>query len=137
MATTKTTQRDFFNAIIAVLNGRETAIPTSELIGFVETRIEQLDRKKSKVGGKVAEKRAENESLKAILVDILAPSPLCIADIKKFDDFSGFETSKISALLTQLRNAGIVERTVIKGKPYYQTIQVEEEEASEEEADTE
>ena len=125
MATTKTTQKDFFNAIITVLNGGETEIPTTDLVSFVESRIEQLNRKQSKVGGKVAEKRAENEVLKAKLVEILSAEPLCIADIKKFDEFSGFETSKISALLTQLRNAGMVERTVVKGKPFYQTISKE------------
>lgn len=125
MATTKTTQKDFFNAIIAVLNGRETEIPTADLVTFVKGRIEQLNRKQSKVSGKVAEKRAENEVLKARLVDILSAEPLCIADIKKFDEFGGFETSKISALLTQLRNVGLVERTVVKGKPFYQTISEE------------
>ena len=124
----KITKREVLTVIAQVAETLENKETAEMISNFCTKEIEALDKRKSRVSGKAAEKKAENEVLKTELLEILAPAPLCIADIKRFDDFNGFETSKISALLTQLKNADKVIRTVVKGKPYYQTAPAEQEE---------
>lgn len=131
----KITKREIFTIISKVAETIEDKATATLIADFCAKEIKLLDARKSKVGGKVAEKRAENETLKSELLTILANGPLCIAEIKRFENFNGLETSKISALLTQLKTAEKVVRTVVKGKPYYQTAPAEQDETAEETAE--
>ncbi len=116
----KKTQKDYFYEIIERLEELED---TKELIEFCEDRIEKLARKSS------TEKKvnAENEALKEIILDILEQSNCehTISDLNKYDELKDYVPQKITNLVTQLKNAGLVVNIKSKGKSYYRIAKAE------------
>ena len=118
MATTKVTVRSQFEDVKAVLlsAGRE------DLAEFIDGRIAQTIKKNS-TERKPTAKQLENEGFKGDVLawmdegvsyaagDILKGVPSIVA--------SGMSINRVSALLTQLVNAGAVTKTVDKRKNYY------------------
>ena len=109
MATVKTTQRDFFNAIIKVLNGEDAGFTTDELVEFVEGRIAVLDKKSANRKTKVNE---EDEALKAAIMEVLSGGDrMTVSAIMARDDiFTGLSNQKVSALLRKLIADGVVDK---------------------------
>lgn len=118
----KATKRDVYEAII-MLATQEGAnfdgIPfyPEAIVDFCNHEIELLDKKYSGGSRKPTKTQVENEGHKAKIIEVLstADSPLTIKEIQmEAPELSEFSTSKMSALLTALIKAGIVERTLIK-----------------------
>ena len=118
MATSKVTVRSQFEAVKAVLlaNGE------TELAEFIDGRIAQTI-KKNTTERKPTAKQVENEGFKADILawmdeatlyaagDILKGVPSVVA--------SGMSINRVSALMTQLAEAGAVVKTVDKRKNFY------------------
>ena len=117
MATVKTTQRDYFNAIIKALNGEDAGFTTDELIGFVEGRIAVLDKKSANRKTKVNE---ADEALKTAVEAVLANGEeMTVTAIMQADSTLGAESNqKISAILRKL----IAEEKVLRKKDKKTTL---------------
>ena len=117
MATVKTTQRDYFNAIIKVLNGEDAGFTTDELVEFVEGRIAVLDKKSASRKTKVNE---ADEALKTAVEAVLANGEeMTVTAIMQADSTLGAESNqKISAILRKL----IAEEKVLRKKDKKTTL---------------
>ena len=107
----KSTKRDNFISIIEVLKGAER----TDLIEVMEHEIELLDKKKA--SGKMTKTQVANEDIKALIVEELArlAKPVSITELisesAEVAEKCGNSNQKVSALMTQLKNAGVVVRT--------------------------
>ena len=109
--TNKITKRDSFISIIEVLKGAER----TDLVEVIEHEIELLDKKKA--SGKMTKTQVANEDIKALIVEELArlAKPVSITELisesAEVAEKCGNSNQKVSALMTQLKNAGAVVRT--------------------------
>lgn len=123
----KMTQRDFFNAIIAKMNGEPTAVTNEQVVAFVNERISALDKKSA--NRKPTKAQTENEGVKAVILEVLgkAEKPLTVTEVLKADErLADFTTQKISALMTLLVKDGEVAKTVEKRVSRFAVAEVEE-----------
>lgn len=118
MATEKVTIRSQFEAVKAVL----LAHGETELADFIDGRIAQTIKKNS-VERKPTAKQVENEGFKADILAWMTPDTLYAAgDIMKGVPSivaAGMSINRVSALMTQLKDAGAVTVTVDKRKNFY------------------
>ena len=107
----KNTKRDNFISIIEVLKGAER----TDLVEVMEHEIELLDKKKA--SGNMTKTQVANEDIKALIVEELArlAKPVSITELisesAEVAEKCGNSNQKVSALMTQLKNAGAVVRT--------------------------
>lgn len=108
----KMTKKEMFAQI-------KTRLTNAEEIAFIEHEIELLENKASGVK-KPTKTQIENEELKNKIVEYLVSSgaSLTIVEIQKA---LGLEESnqKMSALLKQLHDSGLVAKVYDKRKPYF------------------
>ena len=114
-----------FGAIKAMLNGeRVENFTLADALAFLDTRIELTEKKNASGNGerKPTATQVANEGIKEQIMSVLSATDkaLSIAEIQKTSaDLGGLSNQKISSLLTQLVKADKLERTEVKGKPYY------------------
>ena len=114
MATTKMTKRDYFNAILS-------KYPLTEAEkAFVEHELELL-AKKNASDRKPTAQQVANEGIKAAIVAGMAPNRLyTVTEIQKeIPECAEMSNQKVSALVRQLKDAGLVVKTEDKRKSYF------------------
>lgn len=115
---TRKTQRDFYNELMAIPAVAENV----ELVEFIEGRIAQLDKKNS-AERKPTAKQTENEGYKtAILGWMEQGQSYAMADIHKGVPAivdGGISANRVTAILTQLVTDGKIVRTTDKRKSVY------------------
>ena len=123
--TVKVTKRERFEQIKALVRDNE------ELVAFIDHEIELLNKKNSR-SGKPTKTQLENEKIKNTILDILQTTgkPMTVTQLLTNDELDGLSNQRVSALLTQLRKADKVERTVEKKVAFY-FIKEENEEVEE------
>ena len=110
-----------FKDIIAVLE--ENGLLTEDRKAFLEKRIEVTEKKNASKGGekKLTKEQEQNEVYKTeILAEMEKDKSYTISDMLKI--FACCETlsqNKVNALVKQLKDAGKVVRTEVKGKAYF------------------
>lgn len=118
--TKKITKREMFAMMMEKYNF------TVEERAFIEHEIELLDRKKSSTGErKLTATQVANESLKEIIMEVLNSTNelLTVTDIiKSHAELAELSNQKVSALMTQLKDANKVEKVVEKRKSYFKAI---------------
>ena len=118
MANTKLTKKEKFNMVLAHIPTENT-----ELVDFIKHEIELLEKKANGSDKAKAKKNAENEKLKADLLEALAEygEPVTVSDFhdKSPSAVAMLNTSKLTHLLTALKEEGKVVRTEIKKRPFY------------------
>ena len=130
----KFTKNEIYSTVIALVSGAETptfekkdgdipvmvTVPKEAIIDRMNKDIELASKKSSK-SGKLTKTQVKNAQLKdAMLVAMCGQSAMTIDEIKGIcKEVANLSTSKISALLTQLRESGQVERTYIKKKAHF------------------
>lgn len=123
----KMTQRDYFNEIIALAreNGRD------DLVEFAQGRIDALSKKKA--GAKPTAKQAENEVLKTEIAKVLGEvGGLTATEITKHSDaLAGLTPQKVSALLKQMIDAGVVRKDMDKKSAKFSLVPADDEVVSE------
>ena len=114
MATTKMTKRDYFNAILSKypLTDAEKA--------FVEHELELLEKKNAS-DRKPTAQQVVNEGIKAAIVAGMTPNRLyTVTEIQKeIPECVEMSNQKVSALVRQLKDAGLVVKTEDKRKSYF------------------
>lgn len=116
----KTTQKEYYNGIIAYLNGEETPFTVDEMVDFLNGRIDVLAKKSA--NKKPTKAQVENEVLKATIVEILTDlgTPVTASAILTDNRIpAGTSLPKITAQLTALVKAGTVIRTEDKRKAFF------------------
>ena len=104
------------------VNGETVQFTIADAMEFLDGRIEQTAKKNASSATahrKPTKTQLENAEIKKQIVQYLGSvnSAVSIGDICKA---VGIESNqKVSALVTQLRNAGDVKRIENKGKPYF------------------
>ena len=106
---------------------------TDEEKAFIQHEIELLEKKNTRKDGSKAMTATQkaNEVLKARIVEILskAEKPMSVSEIAKSDsELAELSGQKVSAIITLLKNDGIVKRVEIKRKAYFKLIDSSEEE---------
>ncbi len=114
------TKKEMFAQIIAMVNGETITVTPEEIVTFAEHEIELLS-KKSSGSGKPTKTQVENEGYKTSILAILGESgkPLTISELMEDERLEGLKNQRVSALVTQLKNAKSVIRTEIKKKAYF------------------
>ena len=121
------TKKEMFGQIMA------SYAQTDEEKAFIQHEIELLEKKNTRKDGSKAMTATQkaNEVLKARIVEILskAEKPMSVSEIAKSDsELAELSGQKVSAIITLLKNDGIVKRVEIKRKAYFKLIDSSEEE---------
>ena len=129
------TKRIYFKAIENYFNENDVVIPktaiqgegelqdditSQDVINFVNHEIELLDRKHSKTSQTKTQK--ENELIKESIVKVLTEidRPVTITELQNESaEMEVYSNQKLSALLKQLVQNGIVTKTIDKKKSYF------------------
>lgn len=93
------TNRDFYTAVI-------NANINDDLTTFAKSAIEKLDKKNSDRKTKLSPNQKANEDIKTEILNLLATAP---QSAKTIVDNIGYNTQKISALVKQLVDNGLVK----------------------------
>ena len=115
----KITKKEMFAKLLAVKEVSEN----KEFVEFIQHEIDLLNKKSSKSGSTKTQK--ENMEIKAKLLKALAEigKAVTITEFQKFSEYaSQFSNQKISAMFKQLETAGEIEKTVVKGKSYFEAL---------------
>ena len=113
MAEKKFTKVEKFEMIRDILVGdgsTEMTEQTGMLVDFVDSQIEQIQAKAEKSKERAAAKKAEGDELRKTVQSLLTDEYQSIDDIFTQIDDEDVTRSKITARLTQLVKAGIVEK---------------------------
>ena len=116
VVTRKPTKRDNFNALLAIPAVAENA----DLVDFITHEIELLDKKNS-AERKPTAKQVENASIKDAILAWMNENVLytCAEVTKVCPACDGLSVNRVSALLTQLKNDGLLVVTEDKRKHFY------------------
>ena len=115
----KSTKKEMFAKLLAVKEVSEN----KEFVEFIQHEIDLLNKKSSKSGSTKTQK--ENMEIKAKLLKALAEigKAVTITEFQKFSEYaSQFSNQKISAMFKQLETTGEIEKTVVKGKSYFEVL---------------
>ena len=103
----KTTQREYFNAIKAMLQGKETQVSVEDALTFVDSRIALLDKKSDNKKPKEVSDE-DKERMNAILTALKDKDGLTIADMQAEQDvLKGLSTSKMVALIKKVPEVNV------------------------------
>lgn len=114
----KATQKDYFNGLIAYLNGEDTNFTNEEFVEFLEGRIAVLNKKSANRKTKVNE---ADEELKDAVIETLTAlgEPSTVSALMKANERLGAESNqKISAILRKL----IADEKVLRDKDKKTTL---------------
>lgn len=112
----KVTKKDNFLKLREIAESMER----TDLVEFINHEIELITKKASKSSQTKTQK--ENETIKESIVNALREigHPVTITELQeKNTDMATFSNQKISALLKQLVESGIVNKTTDKKKSYF------------------
>ena len=115
MADKKITKAEYFGMIkdIVAASGAENA---ADLTAFIDTQVEQIAAKAEKAKARAAEKKAVGDELREAVQAVMTSEYQNIDAIMAQIDGEDLTRAKISARITQLVKAGIVEKESQKGE---------------------
>lgn len=123
MTNTKKTNREMYVALINVISHAEITInERTELIDFINGRIEQLDKKANSVTKADKAKAELNAKLSEEILTGLAQigKPVKVGDlIKGYEPLNEYSTQKLTPILTALVNDNKVEKMTVKREKLY------------------
>ena len=114
---TKMTKKDYFNAILSVLNNVSDTEDVTALTAFINHEIELIENKRS--SAKPTKTQTENIAILDIICNHLAESgkPMTISEMQKaFPDLAEYSCQKLSAILN---HSDRIVKTTEKKKSYF------------------
>lgn len=112
----KMTQKDYFNEIKALAEANDR----DDLVKFAEERIEALNKKAA--NKKATKTQEENVGLKAEIKNVLEATgeKMTVTEIQAKSEILGdLSNQRVSALLRQMKEDGIVDKVIDKKKSYF------------------
>lgn len=123
MTNTKKTNREMFVALINVISNAQIAETEKvELTDFINSRIEQLDKKANSVSKAEKEKARLNAELAKTIIAGLTEidKPVKVSDlIKGYEPLNEYSTQKLTPIITALVKENKVESIVVKREKLY------------------
>ena len=116
MANKKITKRDRFNALLNMAEVKANP----DMVAFIEHELELLDKKNSADKKPTAQQTA-NEAIKSAIVEAMEANRLyTVTEIQKsVAECADLSNQRVSALLRQLKDDGVIVRTEDKRKAYF------------------
>lgn len=118
----KMTKKDYFNLLLT----KEEVKTDEKLVKFIENELNLL-AKKSSGEKKPTAVQLENEGLKTAILQYMGENPnllMTITDmIKNIKELGELTNQRVSALVRQLVADGVLNRTEVKRKAYFQLAQ--------------
>lgn len=113
MAEKKITKREYYGELKAIVEA--TDVETKEdILAFIDHQIELIDAKAAKAKERKAEKKAVGDELRETVQGFLTDEFQTGEDILAKIETEGVTKAKVTARLTQLVNAGIAVKEVVK-----------------------
>ena len=110
----KITKREMFEAI------KVKVADDKAMVAFIDHELELLAKKNSYKSTKPTKTQVANVALKAKIADVLADGkPYLASDVLKALNDPELSGSKVTSMLTQMKNDGVVVRTEEKRKAYF------------------
>lgn len=123
MTNTKKTNREMFVALVNVIaNAQIAETDKVELTDFINSRIEQLDKKANSVSKAEKEKAKLNAELAKTIIAGLTEigKPVKVSDlIKGYEPLNEYSTQKLTPIITALVKENKVESIVVKREKLY------------------
>jgi len=116
----KLTHKDYYNAIIARLNGQETEISDADLITFTNGRIAQIDKKNASRKAEPNTEKLENAQKVLEWMRTDAEKKYLLSEIRKHFGFTS--PQKTTPIITYLVDEGLVTRITEKSTVYYKVV---------------
>ena len=117
--TKKITKRDYYNALLNIAEVKANP----ELVKFIDHELELLAKKNASGENKMTASQKANEGIKSEILECMANEPnrlFTITEmIKEFECCKDLSLPKVTALVTQLKNEGKVERLEEKRKVFF------------------
>lgn len=112
------TKKEFFNELYSFVEN-SNIVDKVEMLGFIDHEIELLEKKSSSKA--MTKTQKENIGIKDLIVDVLTDNgeAISISDMLKDERLKGYTNQKISALIKQLANDGVVVRVEDKKKALF------------------
>jgi hypothetical protein len=127
MTNTKKTNREMFVTLVNVIaNAQIAETEKAELTDFINSRIEQLDKKANSVSKAEKEKAKLNAELAKTIIAGLTEigKPVKVSDlIKGYEPLNEYSTQKLTPIITALVKENKVESIVVKREKLY-TVKV-------------
>ena len=120
MTNKKVTKREKFEMLKAMAEVQSNPM----LMEFIDHELELLAKKNTSEKKPTAQQVA-NEGIKQTIIDVLTENGglMTITDIQKASaDLADLSNQKLSALVRQLKDAGMVEKVEDKRKSYFKAI---------------
>ncbi len=111
---TKITKREMFEQI-------KSHLTNADEIAFIDHELELLAKKNSYKNTKPTKTQIANEGLKEQIAQVLsnADAPMTASEVLKALNDAELSGSKVTSMLTQMKNDGRVVRTEEKRKAYF------------------
>lgn len=112
-----------FEIEVVSRDGSMVTVDKETFIEFFENEIRNNERKYKSKSTKPTAKQIENEEIKTKIIDYMKSvnTPVTISNIVK-DFNNGYSIPKISALVKQLKDNGIVTREEVKRVAYFSLV---------------
>lgn len=89
-----------------------------DMVAFIDHELELLAKKSG--SKKPTKTQEQNEVLKNVILDVLTKDGVTVSELQtKSDELSGLSNQKISALLKQMVDSGVVVKTMDKKKALF------------------
>ena len=123
MTNTKKTNREMFVALVNVIaNAQIAETDKVELTDFINSRIEQLDKKANSVSKAEKAKQELNAELAKTIIAGLTEigKPVKVSDlIKGYEPLGEYSTQKLTPIITALVKENKVESIIVKREKLY------------------
>lgn len=107
------TKREIYDVIATTFETLEVEAK-DDVLAFIEKEREALDTRAKKAAERAAEKRAAGDELRARIQALLTEEPKTIAEIQTELDDEEVTPARVTARMTQLIKAEIVEKEFVK-----------------------
>ena len=97
----------------------EAVKANAELSQFIAHEIELLENKKSYKSSKPTKRQVENEAVKEAITGVLTDEGQTVTEIMAQLGDASLTNQRVSALLTQMKKAGTVNKEIVKGKSLF------------------
>lgn len=96
-------------------------VTTDESKNFIRNEIELEKRRADKRKGYESKTAKENKNLMEFILNFMEEEkPYTVRELNQnVPELKEYSGNKVSALVTKLKNAGLVKRTVVKGTAYF------------------
>lgn len=127
MAKNVKTNKELFTIIFNVVAGAN--IPDDEkqeLTDFINSRIEQIEKKSTTVTKADKEKQALNAAIAEEIIKglVTAGKPMKISElIKSYAPLSAYSTQKLTPIITAMVKSGKLEKSTLKRENFYSVVQ--------------